>query len=93
MRLNFYTVEELEQVGRRAARLLSAPTTAEGEHEIARRSRGTPRIADRLLRRVRDFAHAVGAEQINSDVHRVTQDVTEKLVGAECGYHLSNVLT
>ena len=62
VRLNFYTVEELEQVVRRAARLLNAPTTAEGEHEIARRSRGTPRIAGRLLRRVRDFAHAAGAD-------------------------------
>jgi Holliday junction DNA helicase RuvB len=42
VRLNFYTVEELEQVVRRAARLLNAPTTGEGEHEIARRSRCTP---------------------------------------------------
>src|SRR5512138_2591506 len=45
VRLNFYTVEELEQVVRRAARLLSAPTTEEGAREGARRSRGTPRIA------------------------------------------------
>ena len=68
VRLNFYTVEELEQVVRRGARLLSAPTTAEGEHEIARRSRGTPRIAGRLLRRVRDFAHAAGADSIDAGV-------------------------
>ena len=68
VRLNFYTVEELEQVVRRGARLLGAPTTAEGEHEIARRSRGTPRIAGRLLRRVRDFAHAAGADSIDSQV-------------------------
>ena len=68
VRLNFYTVEELEQVVRRAARLLAVPTAGEGEHEIARRSRGTPRIAGRLLRRVRDFAHAVGAEEIDADV-------------------------
>jgi len=68
VRLNFYTVEELEQVVRRAARLLSAPTTSEGEHEIARRSRGTPRIAGRLLRRVRDFAHAAGADHIDEGV-------------------------
>src|SRR5688500_1805022 len=66
IRLNFYSVEELEQVVRRAARLLGAPTTAEGEHEIARRSRGTPRIAGRLLRRVRDFAHAAGADEIDA---------------------------
>jgi Holliday junction DNA helicase RuvB len=68
VRLNFYTVEELEQVVRRAARLLGAPTTAEGEHEIARRSRGTPRIAGRLLRRVRDFAHASGTDTIDAAV-------------------------
>jgi Holliday junction DNA helicase RuvB len=68
IRLNFYTVGELEQVVRRAARLLGAPTTAEGEHEVARRSRGTPRIAGRLLRRVRDFAHAAGADTIDAKV-------------------------
>jgi hypothetical protein len=62
------TVEELEQVVRRGARLLGAPTTAEGEHEIARRSRGTPRIAGRLLRRVRDFAHAAGSQAIDDEV-------------------------
>jgi Holliday junction DNA helicase RuvB len=68
VRLNFYTVEELEKVVRRAARLLGAPTTSEGEHEVARRSRGTPRIAGRLLRRVRDFAHAAGADTIDAKV-------------------------
>jgi Holliday junction DNA helicase RuvB len=68
IRLNFYTVGELEQVVRRAARLLGAPTTVEGEHEVARRSRGTPRIAGRLLRRVRDFAHAAGADTIDAKV-------------------------
>ncbi|HET7316650.1 MAG TPA: Holliday junction branch migration DNA helicase RuvB [Sphingomicrobium sp.] len=68
VRLNFYSVEELEQVVRRAARLLDATMTDEGAHEIARRSRGTPRIAGRLLRRVRDFAHAAGAERIDDRV-------------------------
>jgi Holliday junction DNA helicase RuvB len=68
VRLNFYTTQELEQVVSRAARLLGAPTTREGEHEIARRSRGTPRIAGRLLRRVRDFAHAAGADTIDATV-------------------------
>ncbi|MFL6724214.1 MAG: Holliday junction branch migration DNA helicase RuvB [Sphingomicrobium sp.] len=68
VRLNFYSVEELEQVVRRGARLLGAPTTQEGEHEIARRSRGTPRIAGRLLRRVRDFAHAAGSPAIDDAV-------------------------
>jgi Holliday junction DNA helicase RuvB len=68
VRLNFYSVGELEQVVSRAARLLGAPTTGEGEHEIARRSRGTPRIAGRLLRRVRDFAHAAGSDTIDAGV-------------------------
>jgi Holliday junction DNA helicase RuvB len=66
VRLNFYSVEELEQVVRRAARLLDANVTEDGAHEIARRSRGTPRIAGRLLRRVRDFAHAAGVDSIHS---------------------------
>ena len=68
VRLNFYTVEELEQVVRRAARLLGADITADGSSEIARRSRGTPRIAGRLLRRVRDFAHASGSDEIDAEV-------------------------
>src|SRR6187431_2724256 len=56
IRLNFYTVEELEYIVRRGARILGVELTADGATEIARRSRGTPRIATRLLRRVRDFA-------------------------------------
>ena len=56
VRLNFYTVEELEYIVRRGARILGVDLTADGGTEIARRSRGTPRIATRLLRRVRDFA-------------------------------------
>jgi holliday junction DNA helicase RuvB len=67
VRLNFYTVEELEQVVRRAARLLGAELTADGSREIARRSRGTPRISGRLLRRVRDFAHASGNDTITAE--------------------------
>ncbi len=56
LRLQFYTVEELESVVSRAARLLAMDLTPDGAREIAARSRGTPRIAGRLLRRVRDFA-------------------------------------
>ena len=56
IRLNFYTVEELESIVTRGARVLGIPMTADGANEIARRARGTPRIAGRLLRRVRDFA-------------------------------------
>jgi len=59
-RLEYYGQEELEEVGRRSAASLSIPIDAEGGREIARRSRGTPRIANRLLRRVRDFAQVDG---------------------------------
>src|SRR5258707_4608533 len=65
VRLNFYTVEELELVVRRAARLLGVDLTEDGSREIARRSRGTPRIAGRLLRRVRDFGHAAWEDSIS----------------------------
>jgi Holliday junction DNA helicase RuvB len=68
VRLNFYTVEELEQVVSRAARVLKAPVAADGAREIARRARGTPRIAGRLLRRVRDFAAVEGARAIDAGV-------------------------
>ena len=59
-RLEYYTNEELARIVTRAADLLSTPITTEGAFEIARRSRGTPRIAGRLLRRVRDFAQVKG---------------------------------
>jgi len=60
VRLNFYTVEELERVVTRGASLLGVGMEADGAREIARRARGTPRVAGRLLRRVRDFAHVAG---------------------------------
>jgi Holliday junction DNA helicase RuvB len=59
-RLDFYTVEELTTIVVRSAGLLSIPIDPPGAREIARRSRGTPRIANRLLRRVRDFAEVRG---------------------------------
>ena len=65
IRLQFYTVAELEQVVRRAARLLAVEIAPEGAREIAARSRGTPRIAGRLLRRVRDFAAVDGARTVD----------------------------
>ena len=55
-RLEFYTAEELTKIVTRSATLLNAPIDAHGAHEIAKRARGTPRIANRLLRRVRDYA-------------------------------------
>jgi Holliday junction DNA helicase RuvB len=68
VRLVFYSVEELEQVVRRAARLLAMELSEDGAREIARRSRGTPRIAGRLLRRVRDFAHVAGQSLIDAAI-------------------------
>ena len=66
VRLNFYTVEELELVVTRGARVLGASIGDDGAHEIARRARGTPRIAGRLLRRVRDFAAVADAPTIDA---------------------------
>ena len=68
IRLNFYTHAELELIVSRGARVLGAPIVKEGAMEIARRSRGTPRIAGRLLRRVRDFAAVDGAAHIDAAV-------------------------
>src|SRR5512138_2455335 len=65
VRLNFYTEAELEQIVNRGARVLGIGMTADGANEIARRARGTPRIAGRLLRRVRDFALVAGATTID----------------------------
>lgn len=65
VRLNFYTEAELEQIVNRGARVLGIEMTKEGANEIARRSRGTPRIAGRLLRRVRDFAAVDGAKAVD----------------------------
>ncbi len=59
-RLEFYSDEELTTIVKRSASLLGIPTDADGARELARRSRGTPRIANRLLRRVRDFAEVTG---------------------------------
>jgi len=68
VRLNFYSEPELEQIVNRGARVLGISVTADGANEIARRARGTPRIAGRLLRRVRDFAAVAGAAAIDRAV-------------------------
>jgi Holliday junction DNA helicase RuvB len=68
VRLNFYTVAELERVVTRGAGKLGIAIDPAGAREIARRSRGTPRVAGRLLRRVRDFAHVAGAETVTAEV-------------------------
>jgi len=66
VRLQFYTVDELERVVARAAQLLDLHVAQDGAHEIAKRSRGTPRIAGRLLRRVRDFANVLGEDTVHA---------------------------
>ena len=65
-RLEFYTVEELTRIVTRSAGLLTVTVDAAGAHEIARRSRGTPRIANRLLRRVRDYAEVKGSGRVDA---------------------------
>ncbi len=65
-RLEFYTPEELTRIVTRSAGLLNVPTDGAGALEIARRSRGTPRIANRLLRRVRDYAQVKGDGRIDA---------------------------
>jgi Holliday junction DNA helicase RuvB len=67
-RLEFYTPQELTRIVARSAGLLSVPTEPEGAFEIARRSRGTPRIANRLLRRVRDYADVKGQGRITQAI-------------------------
>lgn len=68
VRLNFYTHDELEKVVTRAARLLDLDISPDGAQEVARRARGTPRVAGRLLRRVRDFANVAGSRQVRRDI-------------------------
>jgi Holliday junction DNA helicase RuvB len=72
-RLDYYDTEELHQIVLRAARILDVPIDEESSLQIARRSRGTPRIANRLLRRVRDFA------EVRSDGHITASTATEAL--------------
>jgi Holliday junction DNA helicase RuvB len=79
LRLVFYTPEELELIVRRGATRLGVSLTQDGAREIARRSRGTPRVAGRLLRRVRDFAAVAGAARVDrgladAALHRLEVD-------------------
>jgi len=84
VRLNFYTVEELEFIVRRGARILGLKLTDDGGTEIARRSRGTPRIATRLLRRVRDFAAVEGVAAVDAAAaDRALQRLEVDLIGLD----------
>ncbi len=71
MRLELYTPEELGQIVRRSAHILGAPCTEDGSLEIASRSRGTPRIANRLLKRVRDFALVLTGGEIDENAAQI----------------------
>jgi Holliday junction DNA helicase RuvB len=69
-RLDFYTVQDLEFIIRRSSEILGAVITSEGCHEIAKRCRGTPRVANRLLKRIRDYAQVKGDGEITADIAR-----------------------
>jgi Holliday junction DNA helicase RuvB len=68
--LNYYDVATLERIIKRSAGILKVPISDEGAYEIARRSRGTPRIANALLRRIRDFAQVKGDGAIDTEIAR-----------------------
>jgi Holliday junction DNA helicase RuvB len=74
--LDFYSLEELNRVVKRSAALLGVPIDREGTEEIAKRSRGTPRISNRLLKRVRDYAEIRGEGKI-------TQEITDEALRLE----------
>ena len=76
-RLDFYTADDLEIIVRRSAEILGIGVDGDGAAEIARRSRGTPRIANRLLRRVRDFAEVKADGRITGDVARSALEMLE----------------
>ncbi|MDE5884634.1 MAG: Holliday junction branch migration DNA helicase RuvB [Oscillospiraceae bacterium] len=76
-RLELYTPAQLSDIIRRSAQILEIPCTADGAMELARRSRGTPRIANRLLRRVRDFADVIGNGEITQEIAKIALDRLE----------------
>ncbi len=76
-RLEFYDEDELARIVLRSARILAVELHEEGARELARRSRGTPRVANRLLRRVRDFAEVRGDGRIGADTARGALDLLE----------------
>ena len=76
-RLDFYSDGELAQIVARSASILGVPTSTEGAVRIAQRSRGTPRIANRLLRRIRDFAQVRGNGSIDADIADAALDLLE----------------
>lgn len=77
LRLELYTTEELAQIIRRSAGILGIPCDQDGAVELAKRSRGTPRIANRLLKRVRDFAQVMGDGTITLTIAKQALDRLE----------------
>ena len=82
-RLEFYTVEDLSRIVTRSASMLRVDMDSEGAFEVARRSRGTPRIANRLLRRVRDYAQVKGDGSVNQETAALALDM---LKVDKCGF-------
>lgn len=78
-RLEFYSADELRAIVARSARLLNVPLNEDGAYEIARRSRGTPRVANRLLRRVRDYAEV----KIRGPIDRAVADAALKMLDVD----------
>jgi len=76
-RLDFYTETDMDEIVRRSARILDVPIDAEAAREIARRCRGTPRLANRLLRRVRDYAQVRADGRVTLDVARRALELLE----------------
>ncbi len=74
-RLEFYSVEDLTHIVTRSASLMDVPITEEGSREVARRARGTPRIANRLLRRVRDYAQVKGTGEVTQEMAQRALDM------------------
>ena len=74
-RLEFYSVDDLTHIVKRSASLMDVPMTEAGAREVARRSRGTPRIANRLLRRVRDYAQVKGTGEVTQDMAQRALDM------------------
>jgi Holliday junction DNA helicase RuvB len=82
VRMNFYTLEELQMIVRRSAGILNITITSDAAHILAGSSRGTPRVANRLLRRMRDFAQVEGEGIITSEI---VHDGLKRLQVDECG--------
>jgi Holliday junction DNA helicase RuvB len=77
LRVEFYKPEELQQIVLRSAKILNIPTDPEGAYEIARRARGTPRVANRILRRVRDYAEVEADGVITKEVAKKALEMLE----------------